>query len=638
MEIITMKIANFKILIPLALVCTSLFSNDELGIDSLLNDIEKKTDLSEKTKIENSGITFIFTRDDIQRMQARYLKDLLKSGTTFGYAENRYGFNDPMTNGDFVVFQSSLIRVYIDNQEITAGMYGSGMLTYGNIDLGFVDHVEIYTQNPTYEYVTEPTTMLIKLYSKSALKDEGSKVELNVGSFGDVRGSAYNSKHLNKDWSYFTYASAINNKRKKHNSFGTELSRDSKDLHLFASFKTAKHNITVDALKFKKDTFADASFDATPTQAEIDVNSLHVGYDGIIDDFSLLATYDYVTNSTNFKDDVTPTPINIPIKNREVDSQAHTLTGEVKYKVISTKNSLAMGLKFRYKKFDVKKYIINDEIQPDKTNTAQAVSTVFLEDDYSIMDNLNIIAGLQYVHVDNKGARYNKTNSLPGYRVGLTYLNDKWIFKTIASHSEAYLEPYLVDSSFIVTQDIDNFKSDTIYEDIIYEHENNRYEFIAGYVKLKNYLIPNQVGKLHAYDKKIDLYTALTRWTHHYNQYDKLFAEITYTQINNLPMIKRQKLFMAVIRSLNTYEKFDIFNELIYNRNNLLKNNYFDWGLGVKYHYSKDLTLSLKGENLLNDAKETSFMRMDPTTFVQEEPLLVSPIDQKVTFSVEYLF
>ncbi len=242
------------------------------------------------------------------------------------------------------------------------------------------------------------------------------------------------------------------------------------------------------------------------------------------------------------------------------------------------------------------------------------------------------------MYLKNIGAQFNKTNNIPGYRVGLTYLKDGWIFKTIALHSEAYLEPYLVDSTFIANKDIESFKSDVIYEDIIYELENNRYELVAGYTKIKNYLLPSQDGKLYANKKDLDIYSALARWTYHYNKYDKLFTEFSYMQLNNLPIKTKQKSYMAVVRSLNTYKAFDIFNELIYNRNNILKENYFDWSLGIKYNYTSDLTISLKGENILNDAKETSFVRMNPTTFQAQQPLLVSPIDSKVTLSMEYLF
>ena len=115
-----LKMLNILLLLLLA----TQVSADDLDIDSLLKDIEKKTDLSEKTKLENSGISFIYTRDDINRMQAKNLKDILKSMYPFRYAENRLGLPDPLTYGTGLPFASSNIRIFIDNQEIVGGIMG----------------------------------------------------------------------------------------------------------------------------------------------------------------------------------------------------------------------------------------------------------------------------------------------------------------------------------------------------------------------------------------------------------------------------------------------------------------------------------------------------------------------------------
>lgn len=637
------KTLIYKLIIVGLLFLSSLNAQDnvdDLSIDDLLSDIENKTDLSQKTKLENSGISFIFTRDDIERMQARYLKDILKSDANFAYKENRYNLADPLSNGDSVVFMSSMIRVYIDNQEITSGMYGSGMITYGDIDIGFVDHIELYAQSPTYEYVTEPTMMLIKLYSKSTAKDEGTKVEVNVASYKSSRVTGQAAHDLGNSWSYFSYATLYQNNRPKTDSFGTELSRDSKNAHLFASFQNKNHHILVDALKVKKDMFAEVSMDATPSEAYVDFTGLHLGYDGTVDNFSFLATYDYLKSGTDFKDDVTPILGMMPIANRIVNTQTNTFTGEVKYKLKTTNNTLTTGLKYRYKKFNVDKFVINSILIPDKSNTAQSVSTVFMEDQYLIEDNFVIIGGVQYVHVKNNGAKFNKKNDLMGYRLGATYLTPNWTFKTIASHTEFYLEPYLVDSTFIPTKDLDTTEADIIYEDIIYKVDNNKYELIAGYMKIKNYLTPNGRGQLDTYQKDLDIVAILARWTYSYSKYDKLFSEFSYQQRDNLPFIQKYKIYKVVIRGLNTFGKFDIFNEVIYDRNNFMKKNFYDWSAGVKYNHTKDLIISVKGENILNKAQESEFMRMDPSTspFQPEEPLSVSPIDRKFTLSLEYLF
>ena len=123
-----------------------------------------KRDLSEKTKLENSGIRTIYTRDELNRMQVHYLKDILKVLYPINYRENYFGVTDPYNPNTKVPFMSGSIKVYIDDQEILDGIYGSGLSVYGNMDIDFVDHIEIYFGIPTYQYSTEPAVMLIKLY------------------------------------------------------------------------------------------------------------------------------------------------------------------------------------------------------------------------------------------------------------------------------------------------------------------------------------------------------------------------------------------------------------------------------------------------------------------------------------------
>ena len=225
-----------------SLLFVTILNGDDFDIDNLLKDIEKNTDLSSKTKLANSGVRTIYTRDELISMQAYKLKDVLKSMYPARYKENHYGIADPFTLDTPVPFMSSKIRVYIDNQEIISGNFGSGLALYGDMDIDFVDHIELYYGSPTYEFSTEPVFFIIKLYSKVAQKDEGSKVSLSSGSYGANSINFYNSKEL-EDWSYFIYGSNGNIKREKHISNNTELSRDKKRNHIFGSFYKKNHNI-----------------------------------------------------------------------------------------------------------------------------------------------------------------------------------------------------------------------------------------------------------------------------------------------------------------------------------------------------------------------------------------------------------
>jgi len=629
----------YKSFIISLLIMTKLVAND-LAIDDLLKDIEKKSDLSEKTKLENSGISFIYTRDDLRRMQAKYLKDILKSSYSYGYNENRHGIPDPLTMGTKIPYVSGIIRVYIDNQEITSGLFGSGIVFFGDIDIGFVDHIEIYTQSPTYEYTTEATYMMIKLYSKKASKDEGGKLELNGGSYGAGRVSAYYSQELDNDWSYFTYLSHNHDNRKKYMNLGTELSRDKDVTHLFSSIYNDNQHILLDVTKQKRDSFMSISLDGTPLSTTKDTTSIHLGYDSTFNDFSFLATYDYLRTDGKFTDDVTPKPNKplFPVAQKDRKSLSSVYSLEIKHNFITDSNKLTTGIKYRYKTYAFKDEIVNGIKLPEKDNDTQTVSTIFGENKYSIADNSIITTGLQYSQVLSNNS--DQDDNLFMYKLGYTHLYDNWIFKLLGAHSETALEPYLIDSEIVVDRKIKKQEADNLYSDIIYTNGNNKYELLVGVMKVKNYLMPDFInkGKINNLKDDLNMVSALFRWTYKYNRYDKLFTDFSYQEVTNMPNTSKYKTYSVVLRSLNTYKKFDFFNEIVFYKDNVYNKAYYDYSNGVMYQYSNDITFSLKGENLFNKAKETNYNMRSPDTLELMESVAISPIDRKITFSFEYLF
>ncbi|PHS58283.1 MAG: hypothetical protein COB17_03415 [Sulfurimonas sp.] len=634
-----------KINIPIIILILFSFLNADKNIDNLLNDIENKSDLSNKTKLTNSVISQIYTRNDIQRMQIRYLKDILKTSYLSEYNENRYGVADPFSIGlEILAFRSSSIRIYIDNQEISSGLYGSSLMTYGDLDISYADHIEVYYQNPNYEYSTESNLVLIKIYSKSTLKDEGAKVELNTGSYGASRISAYLAQDLDNDWSHFTYISLNNDKRKKYNSFNQKLSKDKKVAHLFSSIKNKNQTILIDISQQQRDAFMGLSLDATPTEAIIDFKNIHIGYDNSNNNFSFLFSYDYEYINSLFIDDVkalltSPYNVTYPISKLRVKLESQVFTSELKYSFITSNNKLTVGIKYRQKAYSKSDFDINNISISSSKNNYQTVLTMFLENEYSLGDNKIINVGLQVSEINNNHS--SQDNKLLMYRLGYTYLINKWTYKTIFSHIERALDPYLVDEYGIyLTSGIKKTqKYRYITENIGYEKENNLYSFLIAYIKLKDILIPSiNSPLLDNSDKDINVYSTYFRWTHKYNKYDKLFATLNYYSQSGINGYKTTKKYMATLRNINTYKKLDLFFELIYFRDNIQYTNFYDLSLGIKYKYKENLTFSIKGENLLKKASATIFTRIDSTTLQNLKPLLVSPIDKKIILSIEYQF
>jgi len=620
-----------------------LFATDDLNIDNLLQNIEKKTDLSEKTKSANAGVSIIYTRDDIDRMQIANIQDILKLIYPVGYNENRYGAVDPFNVGASQPFVSSQIRVFIDNQEISTGLYSSGLIAISNIGIEWADHIEVYTQAPTYEFTTEPTVTLIKLYTKSVLKDAGGKAFLSTGSYGASKIGAYYAQELN-DWSYFISLSQYNAKRKKYNNRGSELSRDKKMNTVVATLKKGKHNLLLTAISRKINVFFDKSLDGTPTKSELDGGYLHLGYDAKIGNLSYLLSYSNMFSTSEMTDDVTPRKTApfyglFPIKSFYADVSAEVIDAEIKYNINMKNNKLILGLKHRLKKYDYNKIIVNGKTMPKHKNNQQDISTAFIEDQYFLQENSIITLGVEFSKVKNNNSI--QQDDLLMYRLAHTYTNDQFIIKTIALHTEMSLDPYLINNKKFLAnpnQSYDTRDSNAFVENIIYKDKNSEYELILDYTEAKNYLKLNMQGKYETYNKNIIMKGINTRWKYHYNRYDKLSVELGYRRIDNIPMVNTMKSYRIILQNINTYKKFDIFNELLYSRDNIDKNNFYDYSIGIQYHYNDDLLFSVKGINILDKAKTAKYQRMDPTTLKRIQPLEISPIDRSVTFSVSYTF
>ncbi len=622
-----------KLLLIGLFACNTAFA-DDFNIDNLLNNIEKKSDLSEKTKLENGGVSYIYTREDITRMQAHNLKDILKSTYPFGYNENNFGISDPFAVKTAVPYMSSRLKIYIDNQELSTGLYGSGLFIYGNMDIDFVDHIEIYAGNPTLEFSTEPAFTIIKLYSKVAQKDEGSKIAIGVGSRGSKSISGYDTEELDNQWSYFAYSSLIDDNRKQYQNGNATLSRDSNTKHFFGKFYKDNQNILVDIIKKDQDAFIDSSLFATPKDSNIKTTYAHIGYDTKNDNLDFLISFDKHDTKTNFED------LNKPYSTK-TDSASEVYTIGLNYHLNFNSNRLLAGLKYRLKHFVYDTVKVNNIDLPKSGHDQQVAQTAFIENQYTIASNKILTTGVSYSQVTNNHSIQD--DNLFAYRFGYTYTNKNLISKTTASYLEVSLDPYLVNSIYLnnPTKKTDKAKQNIYMQNIKYKKDSNQYELIASYIKVQNQLMPSvTTGLLEAYKKDLKIRSVLGRYTKEYNGYDKLEFATGVNIIKNLPMISKDfKQYSSTIRNLNTFGKYDIFNEILYYKDNIYKKDFYDYSAGVRYHHSDDLTISLKGTNLLDKAKTTSYTRQKITNSLEQDtPLEISPIDKKVMITMEYTF
>jgi len=475
----------------------------------------------------------------------------------------------------------------------------------------------------------------------------GSKVSFSAGSYGATSGYFYNSMELDNSWSYFSYISSNNEKRKRYHNKGATISRDKKTTHFFGSFYNDNNKILVDVIEQKRDAFISQSLFASPNQSDIDTQYIHAGYNGSNHNLSYSLIFDSHNAQSYFNDknENTIKAINAALGQnlpymaaQDFDSESYT--AGLKYKIKTTSNDFLVGINYRYKHFIFKNVFYNDVQFTDDKHTNQITATVFLENKYSLSDNQIITLGGTYSSVTNNYS--SQDDDLFSVRGGYTYADKSLVSKTTFAHIEVSIDPYLVNSlTFLVSPNkkVPKAQYNILIQNVKYKKDSNLYEVIATYSIVRHKLMPNENGKLEAYDKDLIVETALARYTKEYNTFDKLELNVGMNYLDNVPNgINIFKQYTATIRNFNTYRKFDIFNELLFYRDTLGNENFYDYSAGLIYHKTDNLSLSIKGMNIFNRAKEDRYAKLSLATLNKDKALSISSVDQSFMITLEYTF
>ena len=620
-------------------------------IQTILNMIEQKCDLSQRTKKENWGITYVYTRQDLQKMQARYLKDILLSLFPLQYKINNYGLYDPIGSSPRVPFLSSSLKVFIDNQEISVGMYGSGLVLYGDMDISFADHIEVYIGSPSFEISSEPSLMVIKLYTKSAQRDGGNRLAAFLQSYGGKMSYFHTADELDNGWSYFGYVSSFDDRYKKIEHLGSLLSRDKKAFHLLGTLQKGHKRFLMDIIHKNMDSFIDQSIFATPKQASIDEDYFHIGYDETKGPLRYYLTYERKQTKSDFldlyKNRVQQINIlygqNLPYS-LYTRSHSDIYTASLQYNYhIDQKSSLQVGGKYRYKHGVYTKLIYNDAQLPLLGNDTQKVASVFTEYKYRIDDATIFNFGLNHFDVRNNNS--NQNDKFTDMRAFLTHLAGDWTFKTILSYIHFYPDLYLIHSLFLKnpTRKLPLQKHRFFTQEIAYTYKRQKYILDLTFITGKNYLLPDSTNPLllSPYEGTLRYQRALMRFVQEYREYDKFQIGLNINKVFNLPrssLYKNSTIVQTMVsmKNFNTFSWGDLYNEIDYFYDSWRQKHQFHYNVALSLQLSKDLHLKIKGENLFNSSIVQDFYVLSPALSLKKLP--VQLFDRRFSIGLEYTF
>ena len=459
-------------MIRIILIFTVLFSfvlaNN--SVKQLLTQIEKSEDLSQKTKQESVGIVYVITRYQLDMMQAKTLADVLKN-TIIGFNINKYGLLDPWSI-EGVPYGSNGIRVFIDNQEITTARYDNGLFLFSDVDLSFVDHIEIYYLSPSYKISTEPSYVIIRLFTKCPKRDEGKN--LNFSS---------NIKNYAASFNYadYPYLFHISNSHydydRKFKSY--TISRKNNNVHLLMTYRNNYGYFLLNAFYNNRDPFV-GGIGLNGYNGHLLFKNLHIGFNtNNSQSMKIIYTFDYLRDDHEFYENL------FTMRKIKLEGFGFVNTLKLSKELNINDHNIIFGGMFRNKKtkyFNIE--FNNKKIFFDKMKDSNVLGG-FVEDNIKIKNNLILGLGFEKDHYFN-----DKTDdfNLNQYKFSVTYLPDeKNVLKFAFQHLEYTYPPYYLIFS---KKNLSNQKNNLFI--IKYKRKltsQDTFEGIAFYGINRNYII-----------------------------------------------------------------------------------------------------------------------------------------------------
>jgi len=601
-------------------------------LDSLLKQYEDSESLYKKTKKESAGFLLVYSRKDLERMQAFKLEDVLKTIRMFTLQTNRMGATNLLNAG---AGQQSMspIKLYIDDFEVSTTLQKNAFDMYGNMDIYFVDHIEIYQGGSSIVFGNEPGSMVVRLYSKNPQRENSTSMELGVNSkYG--RSLRILDTGIFNDYNYLAYASKSKLNYNTYDMNKQELSRDAQRYQVHFRFsKDDDFTIELDGILNKADIFS--GFGVAPLGEETNRAYGYITFKKYLTtsiELSFSATQE---KKEAINDDAILIPNSIT-NSVHMNVYSNTYKTSLKKKIINANNDLSFGVEFQKKVFNVKSFtgINRAAIQgPNETN----IYMIYLEELYNI--NQNHILALS-IKLDRYEDNYSEKSNEYSIRLGYAgIINEN--FSTKLFTTKRYIYPNMFQTSFTppnykANPSLNAANVDVASGEIEYNKNKTRVVFGFAYKEIDNALSFSPIKKMYINSKD-------TIYFHRYY----LRNEYKFDYDNKI-IIEGFKAFKEIyaspgsgvlIQIFNTFGKFDIYNELVYREGYILKSSLYnvdipkgyDYTLALTYSINKKLKIKLKGDNLLNKASKTPIGQGSST-------IKVPIIERKTTLTMEYTF
>jgi vitamin B12 transporter len=589
-----------------------LFSND---LDNLLQQYNTTSEKSLQTIDEKLGHVFIYSQKDIQLMQYNKLNDILKELPLINFNKNRFGVLTVSPSATKAAV-SGFLRIFINDHEVSSIYNQSASISWGDLPLDFIDHIEIYYGESSFSYGNETGIYFVRLYTKKGIKENGTELNLKGTSKNSFAQSMTDSKAYENGWSYLAYVS--NEKSNESAKYKDNvLNNDATRRYLFLNLNNETTDINMAYNDLKKDNYAGLAYDSVPDDGEIVTKDFFIDVTKyFLDDSSLKANVSIDVNDMKNEEENQEGMFLTPFRNLkkiDIDLKLTKLKANLTKSYEYGNNSFVTGINVSKKTYETKT-LKTVNFSNKETNLSrytdfdeENVFSLMLEDDYKLFDNLILIGNAKFDKYKRSGLIDDISEEL--YRVGAIYTPfENFGLKTF--YTKTYLPPsfYNVDYAFSNRNlDVQKYKFFTV--EGVYTTENQKFRVTHHNVQIDDFLYYHpKYGFMNISDHTIKTEGFIYSYDYQLSDSDKLSLNYFATKITETVNNSNKG---ATIKYMGEYDKFEYFSSLIY-RNaysyaNLNVDASYNISLGTSYNINKNLKVSLKGENLLDSSTQSVF-------------------------------
>ncbi len=617
-------------------------------ISELLQEYEEASELSQKTRIESLGHVVVYTRKDLEIMQAYTLSDVLRTLKLNQQLINRFGIEN-MTNPGVYPATPTSFRLYINNLEVSSVHTDNPFYMYDYYPLDHIDHIEIYIGAGAIRLGDEPSLMIIKLYTKEPERENVFQLRTTFTNKSGYEVSFFDARNLNSKLSYlFLYHQGFLNfsSQKIHNQ---KVFRDLFKQYLYLNLIYANTSLQLNFGKINRYIFQGLSVDGAPTDGKIkayeyDINLTHY----FTQDKSFKLNISLNHNYRNFEEDnkfedggiyipqiyEPPTvSLNTPIfyhEERILKKHNIFLGKEFNTKKNSLLTAISIKQKINHVRENAYKTLV-EEIKNKKLLTfdKENIYSLILENQFNMSEKNLIFTSLKIDKYIRNGNYDNFTDFIG--RIGLISSPSKnWFVKGFITRT--YIPPSFFETELAPTLKLKQEILTGATFEIINETKNHRFSFLAGYVNIEDLITFTENGGTFNLPNDIDSILTSLDYEYRFNYNSKILLNYYKTFYEDDFASSKEGGSVQIFKRTN---KFDFYGGLIYKKgfkiNNIKINDSYDLTFGISYNINKTLSFKFKGENILNNSLRVIY-------FTPFETGTYDSLERKYFFTFEKVF